>query len=232
MMQKNLLPVAFFLGFLGIAAPVQSATVSFDFTATVTSVNTFELTSSGGLIGQSGTGRVSYDLNPDYFSNFPAAGAAVYGFDVPDAEFTFELAGMVFEAGAIPTVPISAANADVSVDIRNDSASGDLQIYWGQGVSQTLEGFGTRMALVLRDTTNTAVTDFLLPDTPPVLSLFEAALSSFQIQISTAPGTHTGGLRLSIDSITASVVPVPAAAWLFGTVLIGLVGFNKRKKAI
>jgi hypothetical protein len=31
------------------------------------------------------------------------------------------------------------------------------------------------------------------------------------------------------DSVPA--VPVPAAVWLFGTALIGLVGFSKRRKA-
>jgi hypothetical protein len=31
--------------------------------------------------------------------------------------------------------------------------------------------------------------------------------------------------------LSASAVPVPAAIWLFGTALIGLVGFGKRKTA-
>ncbi len=31
--------------------------------------------------------------------------------------------------------------------------------------------------------------------------------------------------------VMASVVPVPAAVWLFGTALIGLVGFSRRRKA-
>jgi hypothetical protein len=47
-------------------------------------------------------------------------------------------------------------------------------------------------------------------------------------------GTYTGA-RLQIDYIgtnaAISAVPVPAAVWLFGTALIGLVGFSKRKKA-
>ena len=37
-----------------------------------------------------------------------------------------------------------------------------------------------------------------------------------------------------IDNVradAASAVPVPAAIWLFGTALIGMVGFGKRKKA-
>lgn len=39
---------------------------------------------------------------------------------------------------------------------------------------------------------------------------------------------------IGIDDVrygTASVVPIPAAVWLFGTALIGLVGFSKRSKA-
>ena len=36
---------------------------------------------------------------------------------------------------------------------------------------------------------------------------------------------------LSSGTVSASVVPVPAAVWLFGTALIGLIGFGKRRKA-
>jgi hypothetical protein len=41
------------------------------------------------------------------------------------------------------------------------------------------------------------------------------------------------GANPTTDSLTLNVgaVPVPAAVWLFGTALIGLVGFSKRKKA-
>lgn len=42
---------------------------------------------------------------------------------------------------------------------------------------------------------------------------------------STADGTGWDNLEYSI-----SPVPVPAAIWLFGTALIGLVGFSKRRK--
>ena len=37
-------------------------------------------------------------------------------------------------------------------------------------------------------------------------------------------------LTLGFDSSAPSAVPVPAAVWLFGTALIGLVGFSKRRK--
>jgi len=32
-------------------------------------------------------------------------------------------------------------------------------------------------------------------------------------------------------AISVSAVPIPAAAWLFGTALVGLIGFSKRRKA-
>jgi hypothetical protein len=41
----------------------------------------------------------------------------------------------------------------------------------------------------------------------------------------------TGAIDLNISVAAPSAVPVPAAIWLFGTALIGLVGFSKRRKA-
>ena len=39
-------------------------------------------------------------------------------------------------------------------------------------------------------------------------------------------------LSMFVFSGDVSAVPVPAAVWLFGTALIGLVGFGRRKKAV
>jgi hypothetical protein len=49
--------------------------------------------------------------------------------------------------------------------------------------------------------------------------------------------TWTWGRYNTADSLTLNVgslnpVPIPAAIWLFGTVLIGLVGFSKRKSKV
>jgi hypothetical protein len=47
----------------------------------------------------------------------------------------------------------------------------------------------------------------------------------------TAPGLPTQ--RLAVDFVSApSPVPIPAAIWLFGTALIGLIGFGKRKSKV
>jgi hypothetical protein len=61
--------------------------------------------------------------------------------------------------------------------------------------------------------------------------------------INTHPGTSTVGTcmiapLLPVGSYkvtyeyTVSAVPVPAAVWLFGTALLGLVGFSKRRKTV
>jgi hypothetical protein len=56
------------------------------------------------------------------------------------------------------------------------------------------------------------------------VSVAMAALGDYLIEIS---GTAAG---VAPDyTLEVSAVPVPAAIWLFGTALIGLVGFNKRK---
>ncbi|MFV9616891.1 MAG: VPLPA-CTERM sorting domain-containing protein, partial [Gammaproteobacteria bacterium] len=55
------------------------------------------------------------------------------------------------------------------------------------------------------------------------LSWFETAVGSNIYEI-----TFSNGLVTSIDAVP-TVVPVPAAAWLFGSGLLGLVGVARRK---
>ncbi|MCP3670202.1 MAG: hypothetical protein GY814_07180 [Gammaproteobacteria bacterium] len=43
---------------------------------------------------------------------------------------------------------------------------------------------------------------------------------------------HTSVPRVASALVRVSVVPVPAAIWLFGTALIGLVGYGKRKSKV
>ena len=69
---------------------------------------------------------------------------------------------------------------------------------------------------------------------PPTFPLLAAALS-----IHMANGANSTvhsysfqtGYTIFIDTSAVSAVPVPAAVWLFGTALIGLIGFGKRRKA-
>lgn len=56
-------------------------------------------------------------------------------------------------------------------------------------------------------------------------ALFDDAYSS-EIRLL---GNNASGLAAGIDNYKASVVPVPAAVWLFGTALLGLLGLGKRR---
>jgi len=48
------------------------------------------------------------------------------------------------------------------------------------------------------------------------------------------PNDFAWASEVAFDKVqlTVSAVPVPAAVWLFGSALIGLVGFSKRRKAV
>jgi len=62
------------------------------------------------------------------------------------------------------------------------------------------------------------------------LALFSSALdgdTNFSIQTNINDGWALDYMRLKM---IVSPVPIPAAVWLFGTALIGLVGFSKRRK--
>lgn len=47
----------------------------------------------------------------------------------------------------------------------------------------------------------------------------------------TAAGVETGNILGSVNSSTVSAIPVPAAAWLLGSGLLGLIGVARRKVA-
>ena len=57
-------------------------------------------------------------------------------------------------------------------------------------------------------------------------------MTSFSISVlSFQPAFGLQIQSLSFSAVPFSAVPVPAAIWLFGTALVGLVGFSKRRKA-
>lgn len=61
-----------------------------------------------------------------------------------------------------------------------------------------------------------------------LLFFFDTAITSFDV----TTFDQGGGNNLSnFRAYNTSVVPLPAAAWLFGSALVGLVGVARRKKA-
>jgi len=73
---------------------------------------------------------------------------------------------------------------------------------------------------------NTTITDFSLLDGGG-LSILETSFTDDSFYLKVASSSH--GLVSSTFAISS--VPVPAAAWLFGSGLLGLVGIARRKNA-
>ncbi|MCK4950535.1 MAG: VPLPA-CTERM sorting domain-containing protein [Gammaproteobacteria bacterium] len=79
------------------------------------------------------------------------------------------------------------------------------------------------------------------PDTDDMRSLVESWQEDHLIGLYNTHNENTDGLTLTTSSttitsapgslITVSAVPVPAAVWLFGSGLLGLIGIANRKKA-
>lgn len=82
-------------------------------------------------------------------------------------------------------------------------------------------------SITLVDSTNTAFNDMTLPLVPPDIAKFDPMPNQFEIYEQVPSGTI--GIAGIITSIYS--VPVPAAVWLFGSGLLGLVCVAKRKKA-
>ena len=82
-------------------------------------------------------------------------------------------------------------------------------------------------SITLFDSTNTAFNDMTLPLVPPDIAKFDPMPNQFEIHEQLPSGTI--GIAGIITSIYS--VPVPAAVWLFGSGLLGLVCVAKRKKA-
>jgi len=61
--------------------------------------------------------------------------------------------------------------------------------------------------------------------TPTQSALLDLSRSSYEIEGGGSNGGFTGG------SVSPTAVPVPAAAWLFGSGLLGMIGMARRKKA-
>ena len=73
--------------------------------------------------------------------------------------------------------------------------------------------------------------DGTLTATPSFAALWDDVYTT-EVRIAGTPFAGANGISAGIDNYIASVapVPIPAAAWLFGTALIGFVGYSRRRK--
>ncbi len=97
--------------------------------------------------------------------------------------------------------------------------------------SLTFSSASEQETIELYDDTDTLIASVLSPNASGFFGLTsDMAIDYVIIRNGVFPGG--GNDRFFIDNLSAdAVVPVPAAAWLFGSGLIGLIGLARRKKS-
>ena len=126
-------------------------------------------------------------------------------------------AGVLFNSGTICVTAVAACDTgliDVSVDNIDFTSAGS----WGYNSVAGLQLDGTQTAPVYTVTQ---------PGRPPVSALNSSAVGGVFL-LGNAAGIFIAG---DLTFTEVAEVPVPAAAWLFGSGLLGLAGVARRRKA-
>lgn len=238
------------LGFLG-TVNVAAAPVTIDITATIDNV-TGSYSTSGLAPGQSMTGTFIYDTdetNADF-------GAITTPSIVPGHEFSsfYEFSAPPYGMSlSVPAISGSFSNTTPLGVVVNDNlalTSGETNGLLANGIYDWIEILGSTTVEVCLQPGGCAPDEFspangeewtlalfadsgwfsdgsVIPDNLP--ATYSALLVGFEFD---AAGTEIGSVFATVNSVTVSAVPVPAAAWLFGSGLLGLLGIARRKGAV
>ena len=128
-----------------------------------------------------------------------------------------------YDLSAVENLGVSGNLGGTLIDFSVSSASGTLEYLPGLDLYKAKFGF---LAIQMTETvtaggaeTSWLFREILDPGNNPTMSLIPNNAASFEWSGTPAPG------------YTASAVPIPAAAWLFGSALVGL-GWVRRKQTV
>ena len=145
--------------------------------------------------------------------------------------------------GSAANFNVVGSNVNFTREVGEPAQSGDINSAWWQWTSPgtglvTIDTFGSDFDTFLTLATGSTIDSLSIVDqnddaggTLQSLITFDAiAGTSYQIAVDGFLD-RTGSIALNLASpFPPAVIPVPAAVWLFGTALIGLVGVSKRRK--
>jgi len=146
--------------------------------------------------------------------------------------FTLDIIGTDFftnvDGGGVEISFDAAVLSVLSVTIDETVWDFDVGVRPGtiNNVSGTIEGIMVNaFSAVTGDFTVASIEFQVLKEGSSLLSITEFGLNPF------ASAGSVINPQFSSTTFETTVVPVPAAVWLFGSGLIGLIGFARRKKA-
>lgn len=193
------------------ASNAHASAMTFNFTGELIRVDT--PLSGAFTTGNKFSGSYTFDSNAT--SNQPGPS--------PIAFFTNAISNLSLSVGSEPYTA-SATNGDIGYDFEGGDASYDASVT-GSISAASAEGY--------------ALTGLTLTWTPDNFPSQMGALSEETLFGPTSDGilimyfdgsNGPSQIRGTLDSVTIAHMPIPTTVWLFGSGLLGLIGFAKRKQ--
>jgi hypothetical protein len=233
---------ALFMALAGLLLPVSvwAHSVTFDFSGTVSAADPHSL---GGIftrpIAAYPASRISgsFTFEADTLDSNGSGTAGLYQGAITSLSLsiTKPITADVYQFGLNSAGPLNSIAVNSSATVANQSyvVSASVQNVAPTGPIVDGDNYFARDFFInlLKPATSVFGSD-ALPETPPSLtpfSLYHAvnnSLGQFRLVFSSGHGDHT--IIGNLNSLT--VVPLPAAAWLFGSGVIGVLGLARRRK--
>jgi hypothetical protein len=207
---------------LAASMPLSAAVVQMNFTGTISTTGSF--VDPSGLLPQGQAISGFWRIDTDSVDADPATTRGAYAQSGVPA-FRIVIGSTVFESTST-TIQILD---DHTLGIGTIDAYDVLTPAFG-ATSNVASFTDMTLQLTFRDTEAPldALSADLLPPGAPVIGAFDQ-VGQVQGQILGFFAGSTVFVNLVVDSVSAQPVPVPAAVWLLGSAMIGLVGVSRRR---
>lgn len=231
------------LGLIGLFTPAlgQAHPVTFDFTGAVVAANPYSL---GGIMtipfahlpASAISGSFTFDADQADVNGSSTTGQYNGAIQSLSLFVTKPITGDAYQFGFDSTGPLNSIQVNADPNVINQSyilSASMRNILPNSPIVDAGEHVARDFYLNLGKPTSSVFPDDALPETPPGLSPFSLYHATnnpqgqFRLVFASASGDHT--IIGNLTSFTAAPVPLPAAAWLFGSGMIGVFALVRRK---
>lgn len=232
----------FLLGLTGLCMPAigQAESVTFNFTGELFASDPHSI---GGILTDPigpfprSTISGSFTFEADTLDTNVSGTVGQYNGAIENLSLSVtNIFGAPYQFSFNPAGPLNALQVNADSVAVNQSYTMSAGVQNSVPAGPIVDGdnyFATSFFINLLRPSSAVFASDALPETPPGLSPFSLYSNltnqdgQFRLVFTSSHADHT--LIGNLTSLTASPVPLPAAAWLFGSGVIGLVGLARRK---